>query len=196
VRAAVIVLVLAGIAAVVVGLVGVHQPLVPRRVAPVGLAGRKPADPMAIANFAGAGQQIAPLDDFGPAAAVLTPEEISVFKGSGLVHVQMDEGHFDDGVADVLVAQLGSPAQARSAQRQLVALQLGFGFSRGPQPGVGSTVLGAVPGKPDILPGGRAHYTHGDLLIRVEFRGPGVAAAQASYARVLALQLEALPADG
>jgi hypothetical protein len=198
VRVAAIVLVLAAIAVAAVWLGGRRQPVGERQIPPIGLAGRKPADPLAIADFAGSGQLTAPLDDYAVAGALLTPAEIAVFKTSGLKHVAMADGRFAAGNADIVVAQLGSPAQARTAQRALVKLQLGFGFSADPHTpaALGATVLGDLPGRKDVLPGGRAHYTHGDLLIRVEYRGPGAKAAQQAFAQVLAEQLEALPADG
>jgi hypothetical protein len=198
VRTVATVLVLVVVAAGAIWLWGRHEALPPQGDPPLGQAARKPADPMAIADFAGVRQHELAYDDFTGAATLLTPGEIKAYLAGGPQSIRMAVGYLSGGTADVVVVRMAGPAQARQAERALTALQLGFGFTAAPHPpaGVSDTVLGAVPDQPTVLPGGRAHYVHGDLLVRVEFRGPGVAAAQREFAGIVAQQLRALPADG
>lgn len=196
----VVVVLLVAVAVAAILIRGRHIPLATNGDPPIGEAARQPADPLAIADFAGLRQTYKPFDYFPglAGAGLLTPAEIDAYAAGGPGRTRMAVGDFGTSVATVVVVEMSSPAAARQVEHTLTRLQLGFGFTREPNrpAGVDATVLGVVPGKPDVLAGGRAHYVHGDLVVRVEFRGPQVAAAQRGFDTLLAEQVKALPADG
>lgn len=194
-----VVALLTAVAVMAVLLWGRFVPLAPDGAPPIGEAARQPADPLAISNFAGLRQTVKPFDDFSglASAGLLTPAEITAYTDGGPGRAKMAVGDFGRSMATVVVVHMRDPVAAQRTEHALARLQLEFGFTmaaRRPH-AVDATLLGAVPGKPGILPGGRAHYVHGDLVVRVEYRGPGAADAQRGFENLLATQLKALPAD-
>jgi hypothetical protein len=177
---------------------GRHLPLASAMDVPSsGTADRYPADPLALAELGGAKENNATIDDLADLRAlnVLTNSELAVYEQAGTGRAKVGIANYPEGKATVILVRVSSPDAAKLAERQLNELQLSFGLQPNnvPQPaGVDSTKLTA---KPDVLPGGRAHYTHGDVLVRVEVRGPDQRSAYGKFEEVLGGQLKALPPD-
>lgn len=169
----------------------------PTGAAPTGEAGRNPSDPLAVAAIGGAEENYARVRSLRGVAVLnmLTRDELAVYQRFGTGRVRLSVRRFDDGKAMVLLAKLPGEAAARKATDALLMLQHQYGFtpSSAAPAGIDAGVLDPRLG---VQPGGRAHYVHGDIVVRVEFRGTPAAAAQERFFTVLAAQAEAVSPDG
>lgn len=163
---------------------------------PYGEAGRSPADPLAIAELGGAKENYARIRSMDGVAALgmLTRDELAAFAEFGASRVRLGISRFDSGKAMVLLVQMPDERSAWRAVDQLSGLQYGYGFwpaGGGPR-GVNA---GVVDDRNPAQPGGRAHYRHGDIVVRVEFRGPRRGPAESRFFQVLAAQARAVAPD-
>lgn len=161
---------------------------------PLGESGRYPADPLALAELPGAPENYTSIDDLDGIAAlrVLTDDELATLFRAGPGRAKVAVSNYVGGKATVVLLRVADARAAGTAADRLAALQLGYGFRPIPAPDAVSAAL--LDPKPDALPGGRAHYVHGDIVVRVEFRSPDPHSAHREFGRLLRQQLEALPA--
>lgn len=163
---------------------------------PYGEAGRSPSDPLAVAELGGAKENYARITSLRGVAALrmLTRDELLALSENGASRLRLGVSRFAAGKALVLVVQLPDEASARLAADRLRELQHGYGFRSvdGAPRGVDAGVVAA-----DVAaePGGRAHYRRGDIVVRVEFRGPRPQAAEARFFELLAAQTQAVRPD-
>lgn len=193
------------LAAVVIGVIGVgswaawgrHLP-VEQAIgeAPVGEAGRSPADPLAIAELAGAKENYARIRSMRGVAylGMLTRDEVAAFEEYGAGRVRLAVSKFDTGRATVLLVRMPDEIAARYATDRLSALQHGYGF-RPIDDAPRGVEAGVVGGDNPAEPGGRAHYRHGDIVVRVEFRGARPGPARAKFLEVMRLQAHVVTPD-
>jgi hypothetical protein len=163
---------------------------------PTGEQARYPTDPMAITELGGVEENYARIDTLPEVRAMqmLTDSEIAVYQEANTGRAKIAVSGYSTGKATVLLMRAADARAAQEAAHQLTQLQLSYGFRSAPAvQGVSATILDA---KPEAQPGGRAHYAHGDVLARVEFRGPDEQQAHARFDALLSDQLDALPADG
>jgi len=162
--------------------------------------GRYPADRLTLAELGGAKENHASVDSLAGVRAlnVLTDSELAVYAAAGVTRVKVGVSDYGDVKATVILAHLSDRRVAGDSARELAELQLSFGFHA--MPGAPSGVAAALlPGSPLATPpvaaGGRAHYVRGDVLARMEVRGPDEGITYARFGTLLGAQLEALPAD-
>lgn len=175
---------------------GRHQPLSGAVDRPLsGEEGRYPADRLAIADLGGAPENYERINDLAGVRALnmLTESELDAYITAGAERAKVSVSQVNGGKATVLLVRARDSHSARTAARELTSLQLGFGFHATQRPaGVAATELDA---KPDVLAGGRAHYTRGDIVARVELRGENQRQVHERFDHILRQQLEVLPAD-
>ncbi|WP_028851635.1 hypothetical protein [Thermocrispum municipale] len=177
---------------------GQHLPLKHARGAPpIGESGRSPVDPMAVAEIGGAKENYATVDSLAAVAGqrMLTREELLALHENGADRVRLAVSKFDSGRAIVLLVQMPSRHRARLATEELAALQRDYGFERADKPTPPGVHAGVIGMDNPAEPGGRAHYQHGDIVVRVEFRGPRRASAEAKFFQVLTAQIQAVEPD-
>lgn len=165
--------------------------------APTGEAGRSPADPLAIAELGGAKENFARIRSMRGIAYLdmLTRDELAAFAEYGPGRVRLAVTKFDEGKAMVLLVRMRDETAARYATDRLSALQHGYGFKSVPGAPRG-VEAGVVDDGNPAEPGGRAHYRHGDIVVRVELRGPLAEPARAKFFEVLRAQTHAVSPDG
>jgi hypothetical protein len=151
----------------------------------------KPPDPMAIAPIPG-NQEPKDVNKFADVQALnyLTPDEIAAYQAATPTKSAVRITRMDNGtVAVVLVVQAGSPDAAKTAVASLVELQI-------------KNKAGKVTDAPDNVVVTkfegqlRAHYTHGNVIVRVEVKNADAATATTDLNSVLDAQLKVSPADG
>lgn len=163
---------------------------------PYGEAGRSPEDPLAVADLGGAKENYARITSLAGVQSLrmLTNDELLALAENGATRLRLAVSRFDEGKALVLVFQLPTASTARRATDRLSELQSGYGF--GPvadaPPGVAAGTVGADN---PAQPGGRAHYRHGNVVVRVEFRGPRPGPAEEKFFEVLSAQTAAVSPD-
>jgi flagellar basal body-associated protein FliL len=151
----------------------------------------KPPDPMAIAPIAG-NQEPKEVAKFTDVAALnyLTPDELTTYQAAGPTKAAVKITRMDNGsVAVVLVVQASSAAAARTAVTGLVEQQVKNKATKSadaPDNVQVTTFEGQF----------RAHYVHGNVIVRVEVKNADAAKASADLTTVLDAQLKASAADG
>lgn len=160
-----------------------------------GEQGRSPENALAIADLEGAGENYAAIDTLAGLRALntLTDAELAVYQAAGTSRVRVAVSNYELGKATITLARTRSADKASRAARKLNQLQLGYGFQRAKSDLAGASVLPPAEGG---QPGGRAHYAHERILVRVAFRGPNASAAYQKFTTLLRRQLEVLPAHG
>lgn len=156
---------------------------------PIGEAGRLPSDPLTIAELGGAKENFATIRSMRGVMALdmLTHDELAALTEYGAGRARVGVAKFAEGKATVLLVQMPNSTAARYALDKLVALQRGYGFEpdqRAPD----GVEAGIVGGTVQATPGGRAHYVHDTILVRVEFRGPEAEPARERFFEVLDAQ--------
>lgn len=174
---------------------GKNLPLTSAGPSLTGEQGRRPTDPLALADFGGVKQNLERVTTMWGVEGVntLTDEELAVYDRNRPERVRMGVSTVDGSKATVLLAQTSDPATATSARDDLVELQRLYGFEDTAAPG--GVRAGELDEVADAEPGVRAHYVHGDVVVRVEVRGPDEAAVRQTFTQVVAAQHEAMPAD-
>nr|PZN00194.1 MAG: hypothetical protein DIU77_04150 [Thermocrispum agreste] len=164
---------------------------------PIGESGRSPVDPLAVAEIGGAKENYAQVDSLAAVAGqrMLTRDELLALYTNGGGRVRLAVSRYDVGKAIVLLVQMPSRQDARTALNELAKLQDDYGFERVTRRVPKSVHAGVIGGKNPAEPGGRAHYQHDDILVRVEFRGPRRASAEAKFFQVLEAQVRAVEPD-
>lgn len=163
---------------------------------PYGEAGRSPVDPLTIAELGGAKENYALIRSMDGLAnlSMLTRDELAAFAEFGASRVRLGISRFDTGKAMVLLVQMPDERSARRAVDRLSALQYSYGFwpaGGGPR----GVKAGVVEDRNPAQPGGRAHYQHDNIVVRVEFRGPRRGPAESRFFQVLATQARAVVPD-
>ncbi|MBW4719536.1 hypothetical protein [Saccharothrix obliqua] len=171
-------------------------------VPPTGEAGRIAGDPLvlALADPGGRPGFNPDVRHFGDVADLkfLHHNEIAAVEeeGAGAARFAQATDH-PAGRVLVFVVRMADRDAARRAADRLDELQLAFGLERrGGVAGV-ERVVGTPAAADDTSarPTARAHYTHDDLLVRLQ-TDAGAPEALDRFADVVARQVKALPADG
>jgi hypothetical protein len=180
---------------------GQPLPASARNVPPTGEAGRLAADPLALADFDAGTESYDYVRAFKDVLELefLNAAEVTVYheEGAGAARMTVSSKRPEGRVLVAVVRMADHDAALRAAD-QLDELQSGFGLERiPPEHGVERVAQTVV--QPDTEPARRptvrAHYVHRDLVVRVELNAKSVE-LMSEFGPVLAMQLEALPADG
>ncbi|MFE2752472.1 hypothetical protein ACFXGA_10785 [Actinosynnema sp. NPDC059335] len=172
-----------------------------RNVPATGEAGRLAADPLALADFDSGTESYDSVRAFSDLVELnfLNDLEVEVYAegGAGAARLTLSSRRPEGRVLVAVVRMADREAALRAADR-LDGLQQEFGLERiAPEHGI--TRVTRVVANPDADPAPRptvrAFYVHQDLLVRVELNARSHDLTSA-FGPLLALQLEALPADG
>ncbi|GAB2998743.1 hypothetical protein [Saccharothrix stipae] len=172
-----------------------------RNVPLVGEEGRRPAPRLALADFDSGTEYYDHVLSFRDVQKLgfLNPSEVEIFtrEGAGAARLTVSS-KLPEGRLLVAVVRLADRDAALRAADELDELQVSFGLWRTPAEHGVTRLVEFVP-EPDDDPDGRstarAHYVHGDLVVRVELNAR-TPADLAGFGGLLAKQLGALPADG
>lgn len=151
----------------------------------------KPPDPMAIAQLPG-NQEPKDVSKFADVQALnyLTPDEIAAYQAATPTKSAVRITRMDNGtVAVVLVVQAGSPDAAKTAVASLVELQVknkAVKVTDAPDNVAVTKFEGQL----------RAHYVHGNVIVRVEVKNAEAGTAATDLNSVLDAQLKVSAADG
>ncbi|NUT49700.1 MAG: hypothetical protein HOV94_20670 [Saccharothrix sp.] len=172
-----------------------------RNVPATGEAGRLAADPLALADFDSGTESYDSVRAFEDLVRLdfLNDAEVAVYgeEGAGAARMTVSSKRPEGRVLVAVVRMAGHEAALRAADR-LDGLQQEFGLERiAPEHGVArvTRVVDDPEADPAPRPTVRAFYVHHDLLVRVELNAKSFDLTS-EFGRVLARQLEALPADG
>jgi hypothetical protein len=151
----------------------------------------KPPDPMAIAELPGVAQpkEVSRFSDV-TALNYLTQAETATYQQAKPTKAAVRVSQLNNGtIVVVLVVQTASPEAAKTAVDALVEHQLTNKATKvqGPESNVTVTRFEGQL---------RAHYQHGNVVVRVEVKNADAAKAGADLERVLRAQLEVSAADG
>lgn len=181
---------------------GQPLPASARNIPPTGEAGRLAADSMAIADFDSGSESYAYVRSFRDVLQLnfLNPVEVAAYTGHGAGAARMVvSSKRPEGKVIVVVTRMADRAAALQAADELEDLQFQFGFARRPAEQGVERLAEFLPG-PETDPAGRptarAHYVHGDLLVRVELNAKTPDDAANRFSPLLTKQLTELRADG
>jgi hypothetical protein len=156
-----------------------------------------PPDSLPIAQMPGTPEFHDEIQTFDDVTAIdyLDQREIDLYEEADAAEARLLVQHLEDGSrAVVLLMKADSPASAEQASSDLGTLQEENGAKAvsGGEPGVATTLYVQEGGPAQI----RAHYSHEDIIARVEVTSPaGAEAAKAAFNKIIAAQLDILPAD-
>ncbi|MGM1058213.1 hypothetical protein [Saccharothrix sp. Mg75] len=180
---------------------GQPLPASARNVPPSGEAGRLAADPLAVADFGSATESYEHVRAFEDLVGLrfLNQAEVDAYRGAGAGAARMTlSSRRPEGRVLVTVVRVADRETALATAFRLDELQFDFGLERAePEHGVTrvTRVLFGPDTDPAVRPTVRAHYVHGDLVVRVELNARS-RDLMSRFGDVLAVQLKALAADG
>ncbi|WP_158850551.1 hypothetical protein [Saccharothrix deserti] len=180
---------------------GQPLPASARNVPPTGEAGRLAADPLALADFDAGTESYDHVRAFSDLLALkfLNDSEVAAYnqEGAGAARLTVSSKRPEGQVLVAVVRMADRDAALRAADR-LDAFQFALSLTRHP-PEQGVTRVAQTAVRPDRDPAARAtvraHYVHGDLLVRVQLNAKSVD-LMSRFGPILAAQLKVLPADG
>ncbi|MER5261306.1 hypothetical protein ABTZ99_04370 [Actinosynnema sp. NPDC002837] len=180
---------------------GQPLPASARNVPPTGEAGRLAADPLALADFDSGTESYDYVRAFPDLIRLefLNEAEVAVYQeeGAGAARMTVSSKRPEGRVLVAVIRMADRDAALRAADR-LDELQLAFGLERVP-PEHGVTrvtrVIQNLDVQPPPRPTARGYYVHRDLLVRVELNAKSFDLTS-EFGPLLAMQLQALPADG
>lgn len=197
-------LIVAALAAVFLGALALWGapplPATARNAPPTGVEGRRAANPLAIADLGPGFERYSGVRSFAEVRAMrfLGSSEADAFDDGGAGAARMAVWpDRPEGRVIVVVARMADREAALGAADRLHDIQVKLGLDeRVTEPSVvrlAETMPSSTntEGKTVV----RAHYVHGDLLVRVELAGREGEDAK-RFDALLAAQLEVLPADG
>ena len=163
---------------------------------PLGEAGRSPAGELVVADLPGVRENYDRVRTFPAAAAMkfLTDDEVDRYQDGGASAAQVSVSHVASTSMVVLATRMASANAARDTVDQLTDLQLDYGLSELPLPEPGVAAASVTP--PDGPAVYRASYTHRDVLVRIEVRGPAADDPAARFDALVEDQVRVLSADG
>lgn len=160
----------------------------------------QPPDDLAIASLPGTVDERPDVTTFEAVVAgkVLTDEENEVLEEAGAGDARMAVAELPSGDrAVVLTVEVGSESDAADAVDGLVELQDKYGLEdyNGDiaAEGVQANELDKKEEAPALT---RAHYAHGTTVVRIQVTAPELSELRKVFEEIVALQLQALPADG
>jgi hypothetical protein len=156
-----------------------------------------PKDELAIAELPGGSGPKPDIKTFADIeqAGTLTAAENKVYKTANAGNAKMVTATLPDGI-NVLIMTTEIPTDAAKVNSGLIKLQTEFGMKAyaGTLPnGVKAHQIAKTKDNPAAI---RAHYLHGNTVVRVQAAGPDLAQISKAFDEILAAQLEALPVDG
>lgn len=130
----------------------------------------------------------------------LVPTEMQAYTGSGAKKAKMATGTLSDGSkVTILFAQAKDAQAAFTAVRRLDAIQIHNGRIQDNSAPAGvevATIESKKVGDKQQAAGIRAHYSHNNIIVRIDISGPSLAAITPDFQTVLASELKVLPANG
>ncbi|WP_346053493.1 flagellar basal body protein FliL [Amycolatopsis dongchuanensis] len=157
-----------------------------------------PPDDLAIAALPGTPRPVGDIATFQDVVnrGVLTDKENQVYQQADAGKVRISAATLPSGVnALVLTVETASAQGAATARDDLVSLQSTFGMQSytGTLPGgVAADQIAKSDNNPAAI---RAHYAHGNTVVRVEVSGADLSSLNKVFDEILATQLQTLPAD-
>ncbi|RJQ90646.1 hypothetical protein [Amycolatopsis panacis] len=157
----------------------------------------KPPDPLAVASMPGVAEMHDDISSFAQVNGLkyLNDKEISAYQTAGAGKVKFVVYHLPDGNnITLLLAQTSTPAAAKNAAEQLQQVQTANGAKlfTGSQPGVRATAIDPKDGQSAQV---RGHYSHGNVIVRVEVSGQESTSVKTDFGTALNQQLTVLTAD-
>ena len=157
----------------------------------------KPADALAVATMPG---KIEPHKDVTSFAQVnnlnyLNSDELAAYQTAGASKSKIVVYRLPDGNKIIaLLTEASSPVAARTGADKLMKIQITNGATRDTTApnGVSATTIDPKNGNQGQ---DRAHYAHGNVIIRIEVTGPATASLKADFTAALNSQLALAPAD-
>jgi hypothetical protein len=183
---------------------GQPLPASARNLEPTGEEGRLAADPLAVADFESGLESYAYVRSWPEVKNMqfLSPAEIDAYESgdAGAARVAVSSRR-PEGKLIVAVVQLRDRDAALAAADALDAFQFDAGFERRypaePKSVLRQAEVFPVEGSaPDRKPVARAHYVHGNLVVRLELHANTADDVRDRFTGLLARQLKVLPADG
>ncbi|MFC3892748.1 hypothetical protein ACFOWZ_14810 [Lentzea rhizosphaerae] len=185
---------------------GQPLPASARNLAPTGEEGRLAADPLAIADFDSGLESYAYIRSWTDVEELqfLSRAEVDTYESgdAGAARVVVSSRR-PEGKLIIAVVQMRDRAAAVEVADELDDLQFEAGFERrDPEPNTSverQVEVFPLLGKSDSQerkPVARAHYVHGDLVVRMELHAKTAEDVTERFGGLLARQLKVLPADG
>ncbi|MEV4595889.1 hypothetical protein AB0K15_00630 [Amycolatopsis sp. NPDC049253] len=159
----------------------------------------KPPDGMAVADIPGAAEKYDTIKNFTqiPALNYLTSDELSTYEAAQAGDVKFVVHDLGGGARAILMlTKVSSPAAAQDAASKLLATQIRNDATRvtDAPDGVFVTSVDAKDSSPAQI---RGHYSHGNVVVRIEVTAPGsLQTARTNFDTILAAQLKVLPSNG
>jgi hypothetical protein len=177
-----------------------------RNLEPTGEEGRLAADPLAVADFESGLESYAYVRSWPDVKVLqfLSPTEVETYEsgGAGAARVTVSSRR-PEGKVIVAVVQMRDRDAALEVADALDELQFEAGFERRyPEPNesvrrqVEVFPLQGQGEEQERKPVARAHYVHGDLVVRMELHANTPDDVRQRFGALLARQLKVLPADG
>ncbi|WP_033292049.1 hypothetical protein [Amycolatopsis jejuensis] len=157
----------------------------------------KPPDPLGVASMPGKAEIHDNVTSFSQVDSIkyLNPQELTAYQTAGAAKVKFVVYHLDNGDRITLfLAQVGSPAAAKTAAEKLMDVQVTNGAKRDTTApdGVFATTIDPKDGQSALV---RGHYAHGNVVVRIEVSGTAAAQTKTDFTSALNQQLTVLPAD-
>ncbi|ATY15868.1 hypothetical protein CU254_39915 [Amycolatopsis sp. AA4] len=160
-------------------------------------AAPKPPDPLGVASMPGKAETHDDVTSFSQVDTLkyLNPQELSAYQAAGSSKVKFVVYHLEDGnVITLFLAQASSPTAAKTAAEKLMDVQVTNGAKRDTTApnGVYATAIDPKEGQSAQS---RGHYSHGNVIVRVEVSGKVADQTKTDFTTALNQQLTVLTAD-
>ncbi|WP_020663472.1 hypothetical protein [Amycolatopsis benzoatilytica] len=157
----------------------------------------KPADPLAVATMPGKAENHADITTFAQVNGLnyLNSDELAAYQTAGASKAKIVVYRLQNGnTIIVLLTQASSPVAAKTGADKLMKIQITNGATRNASApnGVYATSIDPKNGNAGQE---RAHYAHGNVIVRVEVTGPAAASLKSDATAALNQQLAVAPAD-
>ncbi|WP_116205340.1 hypothetical protein [Amycolatopsis circi] len=157
----------------------------------------KPPDPLGVASMPGKAETHDDVTSFSQVDTLkyLNPQELSAYQAAGASKVKFVVYHLEDGnLITLFLAQASSPTAAKNAAEKLMEVQVTNGAKRDTTApnGVYTTVIEPKEGQSAQS---RGHYSHGNVVVRVEVSGKAAEQTKTDFTTALNQQLTVLTAD-
>ncbi|MFI5611197.1 hypothetical protein [Amycolatopsis sp. NPDC051903] len=158
----------------------------------------KPPDPMAVAQMPGKAETHDDITSFSQVDGLqyLNSDELEAYQSAGANKVKFVVYHLENGdQITLLLTQASSPQAAATAAEKLMSIQVNNGAKRDTTApdGVFATTIDKKDGQSAQQ---RGHYSHGNVIVRIDVSGPGsLSQVKTDFTSALNQQLTTLPAN-
>ena len=164
---------------------------------PASSSAPKPPDPLAVATMPGKAEAHDDITTFAQVNGLnyLNSDELAAYQTAGASKAKVVVYRLTDGNTIIaLLTQASSPVAAQTGADKLMKIQVTNGATRDTSApnGVFATTIEPKNGNAGQ---NRAHYAHGNVIVRIEVTGPATAQLKTDFTAALNQQLSVAPAD-